>query len=268
MGQALRDGLRAATQIRAYVDKLRAGQAVFDNDASEGRSLSLGAALSYGFAAAFTAQERATLALLHHFQGFVNVDTLRVMGDTSKDWHVPAVAGLTREQGIVLLDRAAEVGPLTAHGDGYFSIHPALPWFLRRLYEEHHTEADQNVAPPEGLSSPSPARGRGGQGVRATRAYVEAIRELGNYYHRQYEGGNRGVIALLRAEEANLLHARRLALRHGWHGAIIGAMQGLRNLYDHTGRRAEWRALVAEIVPTFVDPVTDGPSLGREAEWV
>ena len=37
--------------------------------------------------------------------------------------------------------------------------------------------------------------------------------ELGNYYHKQYEEGNRDAIAPLRAEETNLLHARALALR-------------------------------------------------------
>ena len=31
-------------------------------------------------------------------------------------------------------------------------------------------------------------------------------------------------------------------------------MQGLRTLYGHTGRRAEWQRLVEEIVPDFVDP--------------
>ena len=44
-------------------------------------------------------------------------------------------------------------------------------------------------------------------------------------------------------------------------------MQGLRVLYDHTGRRAEWARLVAEIVPEFVDPQTDGPLPGREEHW-
>ena len=132
--QALRDGLRSAQQISAYVQRLRGGAAAFDDDASEGRSASLGASLSYGFAAAFTAQERATLALLHHFQGFVDVDALRAMGNPKLEWHVPAIAGLTREAGIALLDRAAEVGLLAALGGGYYRIHPALPWFFRRLY--------------------------------------------------------------------------------------------------------------------------------------
>ncbi|MAG35183.1 MAG: hypothetical protein CL878_02900 [Dehalococcoidia bacterium] len=89
--------------------------------------------------------------------------------------------------------------------------------------------------------------------------------ELGTYYHRNE--GNRDVIAALTAEEANLLHARRLAQTHGWWLRIISAMQGLRQLYDHTGRRAEWQRLVEEIVPAFVDPATDAPLPGREEQW-
>jgi len=44
-------------------------------------------------------------------------------------------------------------------------------------------------------------------------------------------------------------------------------MQGLDDLYDHTGRRAEWARLVEEIVPDLVDPATDGPLPGREEQW-
>ena len=44
-------------------------------------------------------------------------------------------------------------------------------------------------------------------------------------------------------------------------------MQGLRLLYQHRGRRVEWKSLVDEIVPDFVDPATDGPRPGRESAW-
>jgi len=241
--QALRDGLRTTEQIAAYVQKLRAGAAAFADDSAQGRSRSLGASLSYGFTTAFTAAERRILALLHQFQGFVDVDALRLMGDTSEDWHVPAVAGLTREQAIALLDRAAEVGLLAAYGGGYYRIHPALPWFFRRLYAEYYPDD----AP--------------------TRAFVEALGELGSYYHNQCGAGNREVINALKAEEANLLHARHLARQRGWWPALIKTMQGLDELYGHTGRRAEWRRLVDEIVPDLVDPATDGPRPGREVQY-
>ena len=83
--------------------------------------------------------------------------------------------------------------------------------------------------------------------MRSTRAFVESMGKLGSYYHRQYNEGNRDVIAPLRREEPNLLHARSLARQHGWWDALITAMQGLHMLYNHTGRRAEWKRLVEEI---------------------
>lgn len=245
VGQALRDGLRSTGQIEDFVRKLRAGEAVFEDEASEGRTRSLAASLAYGFENAFTDAERKQLALLHLFQGFVDVDALRLMGTPDKEWCLPEVKGLTREAGIALLNRAAEVGLLTALGRGYHTIHPALPWFFRRLFDQYYTEA----------------------GIAATRAFAEAMGGLGNYYHREYNEGNRDVIGILTSEEANLLYARGLARSHGWWAQVIGAMQGLDDLYGHTGRRTDWARLVDEIVPNFVDPATEGPLPGREDSW-
>ena len=249
VGQALRDGLTSSEQIGAFVDRLRRGEAAFEDEASEGRSSSLGASLSYGFEHAFTKAERKQLALLHLFQDFVDVDVLRVMGRPDADWSLPEVRGLTREEGMALLDRAAEVGLLTAHGGGYYAIHPALPWFFKTLFDHYYSQQ-----PTRDTQKP-------------LRAFVGAVGELGNYYHRQYNEGNREVIAALTAEEPNLLHARQLARTHGWWGRVTGTMQGLSSLYEHTGRRTEWSRLLGEIVPDFVDPATDGPLPGREDGW-
>ena len=97
--------------------------------------------LSYGFDHAFSENERKILALLHLFQGFVDVDALRIMGQPEADWCLDAVRGLTRERSVPLLDRAAEIGLLTAHGNGYYSIHPALPWYFRDLFERDRVPA-------------------------------------------------------------------------------------------------------------------------------
>src|SRR5690606_31562518 len=70
----------------------------------------------------------------------------------------------------------------------------------------------------------------------------------------------------LAPEEANLLHARRSARRHGWWDGVISAMQGPRVLYDYQGRTAEWARLVAEIVPDFCTPAGD-PLPGREEQY-
>lgn len=251
VGQALRDGLKTPQQIEAYVARLRNGEAAFQDEVSEGRSRSLGASLGYGFEHAFTENERKQLALLHFFQGFVDVDALRWMGNPDADWGLLTVRGLTREAGIALLDRAAEVGLLTAYGGGYYDIHPALPWYFKTLFDQYYPALPHDNNPA----------------LQATRAFVEAMGELGNYYHNQYGNGNHLVIAILEAEEANLLQVWWLARSHGWWRATTSVMQGLHMLYAHTGRRAEWVRLVEEIVPDFVDPTSGGPVSGRETEW-
>jgi tetratricopeptide (TPR) repeat protein len=157
----------------------------------------------------------------------------------------PGAAGPTRETGIALLDRAAEVGLLASLGGGYYSIHPAVPWFFREIF-----------ASDSGISE-----------VEAQRAFVEAVGELGDYYHNTYQSGRREVMPALRAEETNLLQARRLALENGWWDRVPSAMQGLKVLYNHLGRRAEWRRLVEEVVPAFVEPGTELPLAGREDQW-
>jgi tetratricopeptide (TPR) repeat protein len=256
VGQALREGRKTKDEIEAFVAQLRVGEAEIEDEESEGRAKSLAASLSYGFEHAFSEDERKQLALLHFFQGFVDVGTLLLMGHPETDYCLPEVRGLTRQAGMALLDRAAEVGLLTAHGGGYYTIHPALPWYFKSLFETYYPAAPTDHQ----LSAIS-------HQLAATRAFVEAMGALGNYYAAQYERGNRDVIAPLSAKEANLLHARQLARRHGWWDALTSTMQGLRQLYSHTGRRAEWARLVEEIVPDFVDPDTDGPLLGREEWW-
>lgn len=250
VGQALRDGLETRGGIEDFAERLRAGEAAFDDEVSEGRSKSLGASLSYGFEHAFSEEERRQLALLYFFQGFVDVDALRIMGAPEADWCLPEVQGMTREAGIDLLDRAAEIGLLTAIGEGYYAIHPALPWFFGSLFDQYY--AYTAGGEPE---------------MRAARAFVETMGDLGDHYNRQYYEGNHNVIAVLIAEEANLLHARQMACIHGWWNPVTSTMQGVRPLYNHTGRRTEWARLVDEIVPDFVDSATDGPLPGGEDAW-
>ena len=75
------------------------------------------------------------------------------------------------------------------------------------------------------------------------------------------------VLAIVRAEEANLLQALGQARAAGlWHAAV-GCLQALRLLYERTGRDSEWARLVAAITPDVTDPGTEGPRPGREQEW-
>ena len=248
--QALRDHHATRDQIQAFVQQLRDGAATITDDQAQGRGASLAASLDYGFDHAFTDPERAILALLSLFQGFIDVDALRAMGSPGQeDGPVPTVAGLGRDQGVALLDRAAETGLLTAHGGGYYAVHPAIPWHLHRLYQQHYGPPDAPAA------------------RHATHAWTSAIGGLGDYWHGQYGQGHTNAIDLLGAEEDNLLRARHLARQNGWWDLAIGAMQGLRALYEHTGRTVEWRRLVSELTPDLTDPATDSPLPGHVDQW-
>jgi hypothetical protein len=248
LGEALRGGIDTPARLDAFVAALHGGEVAFEDEASEGHSKSLGASLSYGFGTAFTDDERKVLALLHLFQGFVDVDAMRAMGAPENEGCLAAVRGLTRERGIALLDRAAEIGLLQAHGGGYYGIHPALPWYFRALFAREFPEET-------------------GDANCARRAFVEAMGVLGNFYFDRYEQGSREILSAVMAEEDNLLAAWRLARAHDWRGSVISAMQGLRTLYSATGRGAAWRRLVNDVVPDFVAPGSDGPLAGHEDDW-
>jgi tetratricopeptide (TPR) repeat protein len=248
-GQAIRMGLRGKESIEDFVEAIRSGeQAIEDADENQGRDKSLGASLDYGFRHAFQPDEQPLIALLHLFQGTVNVKTLGMMWRI-EEHSLPELKGKEDDYLTGLLDRARETGLLTHLGGTRYSIHPALPWFLRQLFARHYDgEAGRSNA------------------TTALRAWVEAIGALGTYYHRQFNEGNRGVIQVLGLEEANLLYARSSARRHGWWNLLTSAMQGLHELYDYQGRRSEWARLVAEITPDYCTP-DDAPVPGREDQY-
>ncbi len=259
-GQAVRQGRRSEAQIAAFIQAVRDGeQTIQDVDAAQGRDKSLGASLDYGFHHAFGPDELPIVALLHLFQGTVFVYTLLLMGED--EYALPELRGKTEAQLTDLLDRAAEVGLLTQlpgyelRITGYYTIHPALPWYLRQLFAGYYAEPVPGTA--------ESARHGGSRAEAALRAWVEAMGELSNYYTEQFVAGNRGVIQFLALEEANLLHARRAARRQGWWDPVASAMQGLCVLYEYQGRTAEWARLVTEITHDYCTP-DDGPIPGRE----
>jgi tetratricopeptide (TPR) repeat protein len=171
------------------------------------------------------------------------------MGDPEAEYTVPELHRRAPDDVIALLNRVAEIGLLAAVDNGAYAIHPALPWHFRALFAEFYGQTQSDSA------------------VRAVRAYVNAISELGHYYHDQFADGRAEVVESLRFEEANLLRAREIACAHGWWENAIGAMEGLRILYEHGGRTSEWKHLVDVLAPNLVDPATGGPLTGYEPEW-
>lgn len=246
VGQAVKARLSGQQQIADFVETIRSGeQQIEDADQNQGRDKSLGASLNYGFHNAFKGDELPIIALLHLFQGVVDVAAFSAMGTLDKSV-VPELDGKTTEDLSRLLQRAADVGVLTPLGGQLFSIHPALPWFLHQLFNRYYN-AENDVANDEAVS----------------KLWIAAMATMGDWYCNEFSEGNRDVIAALELEEFNLLHARRLAYRNGlWHSVVL-CMQGLHTLYNFHGRFAEWSRLVEEIRLQYCTPNYE-PVAGRE----
>ena len=107
-GQAVRMGLQNRDQIAAFIQAVRDGeQQIEDEDAAEGRDRSLGASLDYGFRNAFQPDELPIIALLHLFQGTVDVQALVWMGEG--EHALPELKGKTPDHLSNLLDRARAI---------------------------------------------------------------------------------------------------------------------------------------------------------------
>ncbi|HRQ82926.1 MAG TPA: hypothetical protein PKZ97_17580 [Azospirillaceae bacterium] len=247
VGQALRDRLTTLAQVEAYVAALRRGEGRFTDDRDQGRARSLGASLAYGFDAAFSDTERKLLALLALCQGVAHPWVLMVMGHPENPGLLPDYAGLSVDYWLGLLRRAAEIGLLTEIGAGFFTIHPALPWFLHDLFQRHWPGGDADDSAP-------------------ALAWAVAVADFGNSFATAMAHGQRQALGPLRLLEGELRHALTLALRRGLVDSALRALQGLREVYQAEGRWRAWRRLVEEARPLFADDAFR-PLPGREAEW-
>src|SRR5271157_266310 len=255
VGQVLRDALKTDAQFEAFIARLRAGEAAFADEESEGRSKSLSASLNYGFEHSFKEVERRQLALLHLFHQYLNADILFFMCQQGNPYSLPNMDDTEGASGKALLDRAAEIGLLTrAAGTAYYSLHPALPWFLKKHFDRYYRDSESAAAEVVGQHS-------------AEHAFADAVGQLGEMGLQEFQKGNRWFLAILAREEENLLYARGLALANEWWSPLIETMQGLRVLYDNSGQQARWSGLVREIVPVLEDPESGGPVPGRESSW-
>jgi tetratricopeptide (TPR) repeat protein len=244
VGEALRNGLKTKKEIEVFVQELREGTADVDDDETQGRDRSLGASVSYGFKHAFTEAERRTFALLHLFQGIVTPGSLVVLCDSGRKYSEELVP-VSREEATGMLNRAAEVGLLTAVvPDHQYTIHPAIPWYFKKLFESYYTDR-----------------------VGVTHAFVSTVAGFGGYIAKRYDDGERDLLFQLVADEQNLLHALRLARTHAWWEEVIGVLRVINKLYAETGRKMEYLRVLEDVVPDFLDPVTSDPVAGMDEWW-
>ncbi|UVK53848.1 CHAT domain-containing protein [Mesorhizobium sp. AR02] len=239
--QALRDGVATRDAADAMVERLRNGEAAFDENEEQGRSRSLGASLAYGFDRSFSEAERKRLALLHLFQSVVDVGILaRLEAISHGDPGIFGGPDTHMQEWAILLNRAAEIGLLTKLGDRLFSVHPALPWYFKKMFDSAYPENDGDVRSPL---------------AEVSKIFVTCVVSYCSFARHNTENQSVGRF-IVKIHEPNLLHARRLAERHCLWQEYLSATWIIRNSYDSSGRHAESRRIAIATIERMLDPVT------------
>jgi hypothetical protein len=255
VNQVVAERLYSEKEIVAFLDRVRTGMPDLDPEDTDARDKSLTASLNYGFEHAFNNDERQTLALLHLFHGCIDPDVLCQMGEINCEWCLKEIRGLTNDYAVKLLDRCADAGMLMHLTNGCYSIHPALPWFLKTLFD-HYYPSMMDSRP----DADTPRRS-------ATVAFVRSVAWFGELTARHYEAGSRDSISFFVREEQNLLNAFSLAREHRLFVSSLQILHALRTFYKDTGRGTSWEPLLTPIVADVVNTADDGPRAGLEEEW-
>jgi len=226
----------------ALLRALQSGEATLGaDDPAQGRERSLAASLTYRLDA-LDPTLRRRLGILAYFQGFVNAN---VLVNISLIENVPElIRGLDRAAWIALLNAAAEVGLLRKVEEGYYHVHPALPWFFHDLLAE---------------SFP-------GEEDRLARDFVMAYASYGRYLQQLFQTNAQLAMALLAAEEANLLYALSLSRQGAQWEEMESILYGMNQLLTTQGRWIEWERLVASCEADAVDERCE-PLPGCEDLW-
>ena len=223
----------------ALLQALQAGEVTLHaDDPALGRERSLTASLTYRLDA-LDPLLRQRLGVLGLFQGFVDADVLTAM--SAADDAPELIRGLGRDDWIRMLDTAAEVGLLRRVEEGYYTVHPALPWFFHDLLRE---------AFPDQLDV-------------LERTFSAVYGAYGRQLIQMFQTNTQVAMTLLRAEESNLMHALRLARRHERWDDVGRILYGLNQLLTTQGRWVEWERLIADVEAEVTD--TGGePLTGRD----
>lgn len=247
--QALRNDYTTQDLIKKFVNSLRCGEADIDDEQSQGRSNSLRSSLNYGFQHSFSESEKQRLAPLAFFQGSVSTLVFSTLGSPENNWKIPDL-NQTEEvlcETSILLFKASDIGLLQTIAEGFYWIHPALPWFFREIIREYFPNQEENT--------------------RLMYSFVRAVGDWSVHYHNEYFNGNRPVIAVLSIEEDNLLHALKISKDNLWLNEIHQISRGLFTLYHHLGDKRLELNLFKELYPFFSLPQSFEPIPGLEEAW-
>ncbi len=232
------------TSPETLLDSLQSGAATFrEDDPKQGRERSLTASLTYRLDALDTTL-RKRLGILALFQGFVNAQVLAAMCQEVED-PPEIIGGMGREDWTAILDSAAEVGLLRRVGEGFYTLHPALPWFFHDLMKDAFPDHEEWLE----------------------RAFVYAYSACGRSLEQLFHNKAELAMSLLRAEEDNLMHALGLAGRYECWDETAGILYGISRLLVTQGRWVEWERLITGMESDVTDAHRQ-PLQGREHLWL
>jgi tetratricopeptide (TPR) repeat protein len=218
--------LKTQTPVQ-LIEALRRGLDTFRGQEEEGREKSLTVSLDYSFAK-LSERTRQHLPFLALFCERVNAECLPNFSSNNLNqsfgqaYQTVFGDNLQKADWLGIFKEATEVGILEHFGETVYTIHPALPWYLRQCLSQFHTKVTINELEKKLL-------------------LFYALNVLA-FDPQTRQNDDRSTIFLL-IEEPNLLQNLRIA-EHSqcWEEARI-ILRALGQVYDQLGRFAEFLAL-------------------------
>jgi tetratricopeptide (TPR) repeat protein len=219
---------------------LQAGESRLSEDnPTLGRERSLAASLAYYFDS-LDSESRKQLGVIALFRESVDVTTLTRMSTTPES---PAfIRTLRREDWVRVLEAAADRGLLRRRWTEVYSVHPALPWFIRGI-----------------TGSPPPDDQEALESAYAA-ANAELWAPFANWVSTELS------VKFMRLFEANLQHAFRLAQGHEMWAVATQLLQALSRIFQTEGRWSELERLVTD-ADANVSDASGEPIAGRTELW-
>jgi len=232
------------TNPDALLQSLQSGEARLSREDEQlGREHSLFASLTYRLDA-LDLRLHQRLGVLWLFQGFVDADVLAWMCQENAE--LPELLqGLQVEEWQGILDAASELGLLRKVGEGYYTVHPALPWFFHDIAQEVFAAQQSQLE----------------------QIFVAVYDGYGGWLHQTFNTNAEFAMQLLQLEESNLLHALRLGRQHQQWDRLPGMLYGLNRLWKTQGRWEEWERLLTELGKLAQDEAGEA-LVGRKFLWL
>ncbi|MEU9955718.1 tetratricopeptide repeat protein, partial [Streptomyces sp. NPDC050982] len=233
-----------STGPRELLDGLQGTTPLEDTDGGD-RSTSLSASIAYSFAH-LSAPDQHALTVVSLFHGVVDAD---VLGLFSRVPEAPErYRGCTTSDWTQVLQRATEVGLLTALGASMYRIHPALPAYLNSFW--------QTLAP----DSHNELR------RTAELALVDAYSAFGEWLIQQIESGDAQLaMVLIHLQRRTLGNLLGYALDHSLWDQAQSIAQALDEYWDSRGLMEEARAWVNRARVDLEGPDGNVPDLSSSA---